>query len=158
MIAAFGALSLSTITVAKKRRLLFLRRNVRTSFLRRCKLMNLAVDPVSSQTHSLTILYKMPIDVSENEWDDEVTEYAVHKVKLTLDQLVCPLCDILGRLITREMLEAHLKWDHRDVETSWRERKIGVSSGLHDNFCYLLMSTELGTCVGAFWRRLGGAG
>jgi hypothetical protein len=131
MIAAFGALSLSTVSAAKKRRLPFLRRNVRTSFLRRYQMMDLAVNPVSPQTQSLTILYKMPIDVSENEWDDEVTEYAVHKVKLTLDQLVCPLCDILGRLITREMLEAHLKWDHRDVETSWRKRKNGVSSSLH---------------------------
>ncbi|KAN0111730.1 hypothetical protein V8E52_008291 [Russula decolorans] len=125
MIAAFGALSLSTVTAAKKRRLPYLRRNVRTSFLRRCQMMGLAVNPVSPQTQSLTILYKIPIDVSENEWDDEVTEYAVHKVKLTPNQLVCPLCDILGRFITREMLEAHLKWDHRDVETIWRKRKNG---------------------------------
>lgn len=131
MIAAFGALSLSTVTAAKKRRLPFLRRNVRTSFLRRCRMINLAAIPaVSPQTQSLTVLYKMPLDVSENEWDDEVTEYAVYKVKLSLDRLVCPLCDILGRLATREMLEAHLKWDHRDVETSWRKRKNTVSSRL----------------------------
>ncbi len=152
MITAFGALSLSTVTAAKKRRLPFLRRNVRTSFLRHCQMMDLTVNSVSPQTQSLTILYKMPIDVSENEWDDEVTEYAVHKVKLTLDQLVCPLCDILGRLITRKMLEAHLKWDHRDVETSWRKRKNGVSCSLHVNCCCLLISAELGTCVGASWR------
>ncbi len=156
MIAAFGALSLSTVTAAKKRRLPFLRRNVRTSFLRRCQMVDLAVNPVSPQAQSLTVLYKMPIDVSENEWDDEVTEYAVHKVKLTLDQLVCPLCDMLGRLITREMLEAHLKWDHRDVETSWRKRKNGVSNSLHVKCRCLIISTELGTCVGASWRR--GAG
>ena len=140
MIAAFGALSLSTVTAAKKRRLPFLRRNVRTSFLRRCKMMDLAVNPVSSQTQSLTILYKMPIDASESEWDDEVTEYAVYKVKLTLDQLVCPLCDILGRLITRERLKAHLKWDHRDVETSWRKRKNGVSGSLHVKVVFVACS------------------
>jgi hypothetical protein len=153
MIAAFGALSLSTVTAAKKRRLPYLRRNVRTSFLRRCQMMGLAVNPVSPQTQSLTILYKIPIDVSENEWDDEVTEYAVHKVKLTPNQLVCPLCDILGRFITREMLEAHLKWDHRDVETIWRKRKNGVSSILHVRRRCLLITAELGTCVGASWRR-----
>jgi hypothetical protein len=152
MIAAFGALSLSTVTAAKKRRLPFLRRNVRTSFLRRCQMMDLAVNPVSPRTQSLTVLYKMPIDVSENEWDDEVTEYAVHKVKLTLDQLVCPLCDILGRIVTREMLEAHLKWDHRDVDTSWRKRKNAVSGSLHVKCCCLLISTELGACVGTSWR------
>jgi hypothetical protein len=118
--------------------------------------MDLAVNPASPQAHSLTFLYKMPIDVSENEWDDEVTEYAVHKVKLTPDQLVCPLCDILGRLISREMLEAHLKWDHRDVGTSWRKRKNGVSSILYVKRCCLLISTELGTCVGTSWRRSAG--
>lgn len=125
MIAAFGALSLSTVTAAKKRRLPFLPRNVRKTFRCLCKTKGLAVDPVSPQTQSLIILYKMPIDISENEWDDEVTEYAVHKVKLTPDQLVCPLCDIWARFNTREMLEAHLKWGHRDVETSWRKRKNG---------------------------------
>ncbi|KAF8480158.1 hypothetical protein DFH94DRAFT_462959 [Russula ochroleuca] len=125
MIASFGALSLSTVTAAKKRRLPFLRRIVRTSFLRRFQMMGLAVNSVSPRTQPLTILYKMPIDISENEWDDEVTEYAVHKVKLTLDQLVCPLCDILGRLNTKEMLEVHLEWDHLEVETSWRKKKNG---------------------------------
>ena len=142
MIATFGALSLSTVTAAKKRRLPFLRRNVRKSFPRRCQMMGLAVHPLSPQMQSLTILYKMPIDVSENEWDDEVTEYAVYKVKLTLDQLVCPLCDILGRFITmkvldpREMLEAHLKWDHRDVETSWRKRKTGSVTSVSNVVAY----------------------
>ena len=131
MLAAFGTLSLSTVAAAKKGCLPFLRRNVRTSFLRRCQMMGLAVNSDSPQAQSLIILYKIPIDVSENEWDDEVTEYAVHKVKLALDQLVCPLCDVLGRLITREVLEAHLKWDHRDVERSWRKRKNGVSCSLH---------------------------
>lgn len=131
MIAAFGALSLSTATAAKKRRLSFLRRIVRTSFLRRCQRMGLAVNSVSPQTQPLTVLYKMPIDVSENEWDDEVTEFAVYKAKLTLDQLVCPLCDTLGHLNTKEMLKAHLEWDHSEVETSWRERKNGVSRSLH---------------------------
>jgi hypothetical protein len=152
MIAAFGALSLSTVTAAKKRRLPFLRRLVRASFLRRCQRMDLAVNSVLPQTQPLTILYKMPIDVSENEWDDEVTEFAVHKAKLTLDQLICPLCDILGRLVTKEMLKAHLEWDHSEVETSWRERKNGVSRSLHVECCRLLISTELGACVGAPWQ------
>jgi hypothetical protein len=146
MIASFGALSLSTVTAAKKRRLPFLRRIVRTSFLRRFQMMGLAVNSVSPRTQPLTILYKMPIDISENEWDDEVTEYAVHKVKLTLDQLVCPLCDILGRLNTKEMLEVHLEWDHLEVETSWRKKKNGVSRSLHVERCCLLISTELGAC------------
>lgn len=152
MIAAFGALSLSTVTAAKKSRLPFLRRIVRTSFLRRCQMIGLAVNSVSSQMQPLAILYKMPIDVSENEWDDEVTEYAVHKVKLTLDQLVCPLCDTLGRLNTKEMLEAHLEWDHLEVETSWRKRKNGVSRSLHVECCCLLISTELGDRDRASWR------
>ncbi|KAH9990944.1 hypothetical protein BJV74DRAFT_836416 [Russula compacta] len=126
MMAAFGALSLSTATAAKKRRLPFLRRIVRTNFLRRCQVMGLAVDSISLQTQSLTILYKMPLDVSDNESDNELTEYAVHEVKVAIDQLVCPLCDTLGRLTTKEILEAHLEWDHPEVEASWLKRENGT--------------------------------
>ncbi|KAI9511272.1 hypothetical protein F5148DRAFT_1280967 [Russula earlei] len=85
----------------------------------------LVVNSVSPEKQLLDILYKMPKDVSDDEWDNEVTEYAVHEVKLAFDQLVCPLCDTLGRLITKEMLEAHLEWDHPEVETNWRRRKNG---------------------------------
>jgi len=114
--------------------------------------MGIAVDSVSSQTQSLTILYKIPIDVSDDESDNEVTEYSVHEVKLAVDQLLCPLCDTLGRLITKEMLEAHLEWDHVEVEASWRIRKNEVGRNPIIGYCYLLMSTELGTCVGAYRR------
>jgi hypothetical protein len=115
-------------------------------------MIGLAVNSILPRAQTLTILYKMPLDVSENEWDNEVTEYAVHKVKLTLDRLVCPLCDILGRLITKEMLEAHLEWDHPEVETSWRKRKNGVSRSVQVECCCLLISTELRACVGASGR------
>ena len=151
MMTAFGALSLSTATAAKKRRLPFLRRIVRTSFLRRCQVMGLAVDSISLQTQSLTILYKMPIDVSDNESDNELTEYAVHEVKVAVDQLVCPLCDTLGRLTTKEILEAHLEWDHPEVEASWLKRENRVSCNLIE-CCCLLTKTELGACVGTSSR------
>jgi hypothetical protein len=152
MIAAFGALSLSTAATSKKRRLPFLPRIVRTSFLRRCKMTGVAVDPVSSQGQLLTILYKFPLDVSDDEWDNEVTEYLVHEVKLAMDQLVCPLCDILGYFVTKEMLEAHLEWDHLEAEASWRKAKDGVSRNPLVKCCCLLTSTELGARVGASWR------
>jgi hypothetical protein len=127
MITAFGALSLSTIVAAKKRRLPFLRRIVRNSFFRRCQTMGLAVDPVSPPTQLLTVLYKMAIEVSDDESDNDVTEFAVYEVKVAFDKLVCPLCDTIGRLISKEMLEAHLEWDHSEVEASWRKRPNGVS-------------------------------
>lgn len=151
MVTTFGALSLSTATVAKKRRLPFLRRIVRTSFRRRCQIRGLAVDPVSPQLQLLTILYKVPIDLSDNELDNEVAEYVVHKVKIAEDQLVCPLCDTLGRLETKEILEAHLEWDHVEVEATWGKGKDGVSRDLLVEGCFLLMSTELGACIGAPW-------
>jgi len=152
MIASFGALSLSTAATSKKRRLPFLRRNVRTSFLGRCKTMGLTMDVVSAQRRLLTILYKFPIDVSDDEWDSEVTEFLVHEVKLSIDDLVCPLCDTLGRLFTKEILEAHLKWDHLEVEANWRKAKDGVSRKPLVECCHLLTSAELGTCVGASWE------
>jgi hypothetical protein len=127
MMTALGALSLSTAATSKKRRLPFLRRVARTSFLRRCKMIGLAVNSVPPKEQILTILYKLPIDISDNEWDNEVTEFLVHEVKLGVDQLVCPLCDTLGCLVTKEMLEAHMEWDHLEVEASWRKAKDGVS-------------------------------
>lgn len=152
MIASFGALSLSTAATSKKRRLPFLRRNVRTSFLRRCKAMDLITDVASARQQLLTVLYKFPIDDSDNEWDDEVTEFLVHEVKQPMDDLVCPLCDTLGRLFTKEILEAHLEWDHLEVEASWRKGKDGVSRKPLVERCCLLTSAELGTCVGASWE------
>ena len=89
--------------------------------------MGLAVNPVPPWGQTLTIFYKLPIDASDNEWVDEVTEFLVHEVKLGVDQLVCPLCDTLGCLVTKEMLEVHLDWDHVEVDVSWRKAKDGVS-------------------------------
>jgi hypothetical protein len=152
MLAAFGALSLSTAATSKKTRLPFLRRIVKTSFVRRCKMMGLSVDPVPPPQKLLTILYKLPIDVSDNEWDDEVTEFLVHEVKVGIDQLVCPLCDTLGRLATKEMLEAHLEWDHLEIDASWRRARDGVSRNPFHECCCLLTNTELGACIGASWR------
>jgi hypothetical protein len=130
MMAAFGALTLSTAATSKKRRLPFLRRVVRNSFFRRCKMTGLAVNPVPPQGQTLTIFYKLPIDDSDNEWVNEVTEFMVHEVKLGVDHLVCPLCDTLGYLVTKEMLEAHLDWDHVEVDISWRKVKDSVSRNL----------------------------
>jgi hypothetical protein len=127
MVEALGALSLSTTVAAKKRRLPFLRRVVRNSFLRRFQAMGLAVDPVLLSTQVVVVLYKMAIDVSGDESDNDVTELVVYEVKLTFDKLVCPLCDTMGRFITKEMLEAHLEWDHFEVEANWRKRPNGVS-------------------------------
>jgi hypothetical protein len=149
MIASFGALSLSTAAISKKRRLPFLRRNVRTSFLRRCKTKGVTMDVDPTQGQLLTVLYKFPIDLSDDEWDNEVTEFLVHGVKLPIDDLVCPLCDTLGRLLTKEILEAHLEWDHLEVEASWRKAKDGVSHKPLVECCRLLMSTVLDTCIGA---------
>ena len=127
MMAAFGTLSLSVAAAAQKMRLPFLRRVVKNSFRRRCHRMGIVLDSVSSSTHALTVLYKLAIDISENESDDDVTVYSVHKVKLAIDKLLCPLCDTLGGISSKEMLEAHIEWDHLDVEASWRQKQSGVS-------------------------------
>jgi hypothetical protein len=127
MMAAFETLSLSVAAAAQKKRLPFLRRVVKTSFRRRCHRMGIVLDPVSPPTQALSVLYKLAIDVSENESDDDVTVYSVHKVNLAIDKLLCPLCDTLGGIRSKEMLEAHIQWDHSDVEASWRQRQSGVS-------------------------------
>ncbi|KAH9057994.1 hypothetical protein EDB83DRAFT_1044072 [Lactarius deliciosus] len=108
MMAAFGTLSLSVAAAAHTRRLPFLRRVVKTSFRRRCQRTGI-----------------LAIDVSEDESDNDVTVYSVHKVKLAIDKLLCPLCDTLGGIHSKEMLEAHMEWDHSDVEASWRQKQGG---------------------------------
>ncbi|KAI9458835.1 hypothetical protein BJY52DRAFT_397253 [Lactarius psammicola] len=125
MMAAFGTLSLSVAAAAQKKRLPFLRRVVKTSFRRRCQRTGIVLDSVSPPTQALTILYKLAIDVSEDESDDDVTVYSVHKVKLAIDKLLCPLCDTLGGISSKEMLEAHMEWDHSEVEASWRQKQSG---------------------------------
>lgn len=124
MMAAFGTLSLSVAAAAQKSRLPFLRRVVKTSFRRRCQRMGIVPDHVPPPTQTLTVLYKLAIDVSERESDDDdVTVYSVHKVKLAIDKLLCPLCDTLGDISSKEMLEAHVRWDHSEVEASWRQKQ-----------------------------------
>ncbi|KAI0305170.1 hypothetical protein B0F90DRAFT_1167705 [Multifurca ochricompacta] len=125
MTAAFGALSLSTTAAAKKRHLPFLRRIVRSSFHRRCQKRGLATVPTSPSTQLLTICYKMAMDVSDSGLYNDPTEYVVYKVELTVGKLVCPLCDTLGGITTKEMLEAHLEWDHLEMEPSWRQKQSG---------------------------------
>jgi hypothetical protein len=127
MMAAFGTLSLSVAAAAQKCRLPFLRRVVKASFRRRCQRMGIKLDSVSPPTQALIVLYKLANDVSENESDDGVIVYSVHKVKLAIDKLLCPLCDTLGGISSKEMLEAHIEWDHSDVEASWRQKQSGVS-------------------------------
>jgi hypothetical protein len=146
MMAAFGTLSLSVAAASQKRRLPFLRRIVKTSFRRRCQRMGIALNSVSSPTQVLTILYKLAIDVSENESDDDVTVYSVHKVKLAIDKLLCPLCDTLGGISSKKMLEVHLEWDHSDVEASWRQKQNGVSVVLIEPALLTIVTAELGTC------------
>lgn len=126
MIAAFGTLSLSVAAAAQKCRLPFLRRVVKTSFRRRCQRKGIVLNSVSSPAQALTVFYKLAIDVSENESDDDVIVYSVHKVKLAIVKLLCPLCDTLGGINSKEMLEAHIEWDHSDVEAIW-EKRGGVS-------------------------------
>jgi hypothetical protein len=58
----------------------------------------------------------------------------------------------LGRLFTKEILGAHLEWDHPEAEASWRKGKDSVSRKPLVERCRLLTSAELGTCVGASWE------
>ena len=137
MMAAFGTLSLSVAAAAQKRRLPFLRRIVRTSFRRRCQRTGIVLDSVSPPTQALTVLYKLAIDISEDESDDDVIVYSVHKVKLAIDKLLCPLCDTLGGISSKEILEAHVEWDHSEVEASWRQKQAGVSRCYPFRACFI---------------------
>jgi hypothetical protein len=106
LVAAVEALTLSSIRMQKTSQLPFLLRNLRHGFLLRCRRLQV---PVYSDGRDLSF------SVHYNHLDDGV--YQVDG----LSAWHCPLCDLLGTIKTREMLNCHLRWDHPEVFFEWED-------------------------------------
>ncbi|KAF9558211.1 hypothetical protein CPC08DRAFT_563452 [Agrocybe pediades] len=104
LIAAFGNLSLSTLRMQTTRQLPFLVRNLRQGFLARCRKLS------------------VPIYHGNREIDLQIQyQFAGgHVYEADLDSWRCPLCDLLGEIRTREMLDCHMQWDHSEVYYEWQ--------------------------------------
>ena len=106
LVAAVEALTLSSIRMQKTSQLPFLLRNLRHGFLLRCRRLQV---PVYSDGRDISF------SVHYNHLDDGV--YQVDG----LSAWHCPLCDLLGTIKTREMLNCHLHWDHPEVFFEWED-------------------------------------
>ena len=105
LVAAVEALTLSSIRMQKTSQLPFLLRNIRHGFLLRCRRLQV---PVYTDGRDLSF------SVQYSYLDDGV--YQVDGLSAWL----CPLCNLLGALKTREMLDCHLRWDHPEVYCEWQ--------------------------------------
>ncbi len=103
LLNAVEAFALSPIRMQATGQLPFLRRNLRRGFLRRC--MDLLV-PIYRDDKEVTLLVKY------DYIDGIVFQTEVH-------DWICPFCNLLGSFPTREMLNCHLEWDHREVFSEW---------------------------------------
>jgi len=105
LVAAVEALSLSSIRMQQTSQLPFLLRNLRHGFLSRCRRLQV---PVFSDGRgvSLSVHY-------------DTIDGAAYQVD-GVSAWMCPLCDLLGVLKTRDMLDCHLHWDHPEVYFEWQ--------------------------------------
>jgi hypothetical protein len=118
LLFAVKHLSYDTLRLQKAKRLPFLRRSLRKGFLGRC-LQN----GVNTHGHKLpnprvTVVYRLNTTV-----DEPPDEYVAHTASW-----LCPLCELHGRFGTREMLQKHLWWDHREVDVVWNKESVIIST------------------------------
>lgn len=111
-----------SIRQGKTRRLPFLRRSVRVGFKHRCDLRGIStrIDRAGVRNIQLETSYK---SAGSAGW------------KETKDGWSCPFCDLFGQFATKEMFEAHLKWDHSKIYYEWGHIEAGmVSNSPHFSF------------------------
>ncbi|KAF8631491.1 hypothetical protein AX15_002378 [Amanita polypyramis BW_CC] len=87
-----------------EKRLPFLLRNLRKSFQVLCRNLNIPSIPEDDDKGSVLVRYEHVA----NAWFER-----------TLPKWFCPLCDLLGRFETREMLKVHLGLDHKEAFFDW---------------------------------------
>ncbi|KAF9486280.1 hypothetical protein BDN70DRAFT_870376 [Pholiota conissans] len=105
LIAAVEALTLSATRMQQTKQLPFLVRNLRRGFLKRCRKLQVPIF-TDGRKVSLDLVYDYIAGVS---------------YQTQINAWCCPLCDLLGVVKTQEMLECHLRWDHKEVFCEWQK-------------------------------------
>ncbi|KAF9527426.1 hypothetical protein CPB83DRAFT_856154 [Crepidotus variabilis] len=109
LLEAVEALTLGVIRMQVTRRLPFLRRNLKQGFMKRCEALFVPIyRDLRKGKVSLSVIYE---HVGESSYESPEK----------LDKWLCPLCTLFDEFETREMLDCHLKWDHREVFWDWEE-------------------------------------
>jgi hypothetical protein len=124
-------------------RLPFLQRALRVGFTAACDAAGLATTPAlrvlaageARAGHDEYAVFELwsrpPVDAPPSPGED-------HRVRRTMKMNIgregwsCPLCVLHGELADREMLVAHLDWDHAEVDVLWEggDERPGVDVGL----------------------------
>jgi hypothetical protein len=110
LIEALEDISLVTIRLASLRRLPFMLRNLREGFLGRCKSLGIATSHRLPPSKTITVVYSCTVQVNEDRsFERQVT-------RTTMRDWKCPLCELHGAFLSRQILSAHLRWDHSNVD------------------------------------------
>ncbi|KAG1795333.1 uncharacterized protein HD556DRAFT_1442179 [Suillus plorans] len=113
LIEALENISLTTIRLAKLRRLPFMLRNLRKGFLSRCKSLGIDPSPSIPPSKPVTVIYKCLAQIAEDR------SLKRQETRTTMTDWKCPLCELHGVFPTQEILHAHLQRDHLGVGFLW---------------------------------------
>ncbi|TFK41516.1 hypothetical protein BDQ12DRAFT_678115 [Crucibulum laeve] len=105
LLAAMESLTLSSVLMRHHRQLPFRRKNLRAGFEHRCRALNI---PTTASTSVISVLVRY-----------EYLEHACYEAHIS--EWLCPLCDLHDTFKNRDMLAAHLGWDHQEVFVEWNE-------------------------------------
>ncbi|KJA26834.1 hypothetical protein HYPSUDRAFT_1032560 [Hypholoma sublateritium FD-334 SS-4] len=128
LVTAVEMLSSTTIRMRATHRLPFLVRELRRGFHGRCSELLVPVFK-DKRVPKLEVVYS---GVGDEEY--------VARVE---GSWLCPLCDLLGPLRTREILDCHLRWDHAEVFYEWQPGH-GVDASVDDWELHLLIPENPG--------------
>jgi len=121
LISALEFLVLPSLRMQKTGQLPFLLRNLRRTFVYRCRLLGISTKPTAFSDESLKIwlIFRLQTNGAVLEGPQGYSDE--HQTCMT--SWSCPLCDLHGRFETQVMLQKHIEWDHSEVGTRW----------MHDN-------------------------
>ncbi len=123
LLDAFEPLSISA-RLRSHRSLPFLVRNLRKSFLSHCQAKGISTGPKTAPTRRLRMVYKYFVGDDEvNTTEEDWVEHSGSSI-----EWICAFCDLHGAFNTRELLEYHLSNDHKEVETTWENKVITMTS------------------------------
>jgi hypothetical protein len=101
------------------KKLPFLARNLRRSFMYTCHARGVPVYPASNSPIPIQLTYRYPVEPRIDMLGNRPATDGWAEYQETLGQWRCPLCDLLGVLNTKEMLQFHLTNDHPEVSATW---------------------------------------
>lgn len=109
------------IRLQHRKRVPFLMRNLRQSFLEICRRRGVPTQPVSQPQQPMQIVYRYSPDRWADMLGGRYTSDGKGEHREFVSQWKCPLCDMLGTLNTGHMLQFHLHHDHPEVNAEWRD-------------------------------------